>query len=78
MLTPIGKRLIIVPVETKKGPLLLTTIKPTQFNVVAIGDEVKKVKIGDVIFLEKCYGIDIEHENEKFMVINEDTILAKL
>lgn len=78
MLTPIGKRILIKPVEVKHGTLLLTNAKPTQFTVIAIGDDVSKVKPGNIIYLEKHYGAEIEHEKEKFLVIEENSILAKL
>ncbi len=78
MLTPVGKRIIVQPAETKKGTLILHNSKPTQFLVISIGDEVTKVKPGNIIYLEKHYGAEIEHEKEKFLVIEEDSILAKL
>ena len=78
MLTPIGKRIIVKPIEAKAGALIVTNQKPTQFAVIAIGDEVTKVKPGYTIYLEKHYGAEIEHEKEKFLVIDESSILAKL
>lgn len=78
MLKAVGKRLIIKPVEVKHGSLLLTNSKPTQYTVISIGDEVTKVKPGNIIYLEKHYGTEIEHEKEKFLVIDESSILAKL
>ena len=78
MLTPVGKRIIVKPVEVKAGALLLTNQKPTQFLVISIGDEVTKVKPGNTIYLEKHYVAEIEHETEKFLVIEETSILAKL
>lgn len=79
MLMPVGKRIIIQPIEEKlKGSLLLTNQKPTQFKVIAIGDEVSKVAIGNVIYLEKHYGVEIDYEGEKFLVIDESSILAKI
>ena len=78
MLVPIGKRIIVKPVEIKAGNLVLMHAKPIQFHVIAIGDEVTKVKISDTIYLEKHYGIEIEYEKEKFLVIDEISILAKL
>lgn len=78
MLTPIGKRIIVKPLEVKSGSLILTNAKPTQFVIVKIGDEVTKVKDGDIIYLEKHYGTEIEHEMEKYLVIDENSILAKL
>lgn len=78
MLTPICKRIIVKPVEVKAGSLLLTNPKPIQFQVIAIGDEVTKVKPGHIIYLEKQFGVTIEHENEKFIVIEEGSILARI
>ena len=78
MLTPVAKRVIIKPLELKQGPLLIMGQKPLQFTVIAIGDDVSKVKSGDVIYLEKHYGIEIDHEGEKFLVIDEGSILAKI
>lgn len=78
MLTPINKRIIVQPVEVKHGTLLLSGVKPTQFQVVRIGDEVTKVKAGDIVYLDKHIGAEIEHENQKFIVVEEISILAKL
>lgn len=78
MLTPIAKRVIIQPVEQTHGTLIVKNMKPSQFKVFAIGDEVSKVKIGDIIYLEKHYGVEIEHEGAKYSVIDEQSILAKL
>lgn len=78
MLIPLGKKIILKPVETKNGVLILTNSKPTQFQVFAVGDEVTRVKSGDIIYLEKHYGAEIEHEKEKYLVIEESSILAKL
>lgn len=78
MLTPVAKRILIQPVEVKHGTLVLTNQKPTQFKVIAIGDEVTKVKPGNTIYLEKHYGVEIEHEAIKYFVIDESSILAKL
>ncbi len=78
MLIPLAKRILVKPIEEKHGTLLITNQKPKQFNIVATGDEVTKVKAGDIIYLEKHYGAEIEHENEKYLVIDEASILAKL
>ena len=78
MLTPIAKRVLIQPVEVTHGTLIVKNLKPSQFKVIAIGDEVTKVKIGDLIYLEKHYGVEIEHNGEKYSVIDEQSILAKL
>ena len=78
MLVPIAKRVLIKPVETKHATLIVTGQKPTQFTVIAIGVEVTKVCPGNIIYLEKHYGVEIEYEREKYLVIDEVSILAKL
>jgi len=78
MLTPIAKRVLIQPIEVKHDKIILSNQKPSQFTVIAIGDEVTKVKPGDVIFLEKHYGVEIDHEQKKFQCIDESCILAKI
>lgn len=78
MLQSLGKKIIVKPIEVKHGTLLVSGLKPTQFHIIAIGDEVTKVKAGDIIYLDKYAGAEIEHEKEKFMVVEEGTILAKL
>lgn len=78
MLLPLAKRIIVKPVEVKHGTLIVSNQKPSQFHVIAIGDEVTKVKVGDIIYLEKHCGAEIEHEKEKFLVTEEGSILAKM
>jgi co-chaperonin GroES (HSP10) len=78
MVTPVAKRIIVKPVEIKQGTLILSGQKPTQFNVISIGDEVTKVIPGNIVYLEKHYGVEIDYEGEKFLVIDESSILAKI
>jgi chaperonin GroES len=78
MITPLGKKILVKPQEVKAGILLVAGAKPSRYDVFAIGDEVSKVKVGDTIYLEKHYGTEIEHEKDKFLVIDETSILAKL
>lgn len=78
MLTPVAKRVVVKPIEVTHGKLIVTGQKPAQFTVISVGDEVTKVKPGDVIYLEKHYGVEIEHASEKYSVIDEGSILAKI
>ena len=78
MLTPIGKRIIVKAVEQEHGKLIVSGVKPTQHRVITIGDEVTKVDPEDIIYLDKHHGAEIEHEKEKFLVIEENSILARL
>jgi co-chaperonin GroES (HSP10) len=78
MLQPIGKKIIVKPIEAEKTSILITNKKPTRFQVIAIGDEVTKVKVIDVIYIDKYSGVEIEHEKETLHVIEESQILAKI
>ncbi len=81
MLRPVGKRILIKPVEVKVGGLVYVSksaLKPSQFTVEAIGDDVTKVNTGDVIYLDKHFGVEIQHGGETFLIIDEGTILAKV
>jgi co-chaperonin GroES (HSP10) len=78
MLKPLGKRVLIKPVEMKAGVLFVSGAKPVQYEVMGLGDEVTKVAIGNIIYLEKHYGAEIEHNKEKFLVVEEASILAKV
>ena len=77
MLTPIGKRILVKPEEETQQIIVVNT-KPKRFSIISIGDEVTKVKPGQIVYLDKYSGAEIEHEKEKFMVIEEYQILAKI
>lgn len=78
MLIPIGKKILISPFESDQGKIIIQNAKPTKFMVMAIGDEVTKVVPNDIIFLEKHYGVEIKHDSVTYIVIEENSILAKL
>ena len=77
MLKPIGKRILVKPEEEAQSLIVVNT-KPKRFCIIAIGDEVTKVKTGQIVYLDKYAGSEIEHEKEKFFVIDEQQILAKI
>lgn len=78
MLIPLGKKIVVKPVEVKHGTLIVSGIKPSQYQVIAVGDEVTKVVPGNTIYLEKHFGAEIEHNGEKFLVVDIVSVLAKL
>ena len=79
MLTPIGKRLLIKPAEeNSKFGIVLVNHRPSKFIVIRTGEEVFKVCENDTIYLDKYTGIEIEHEGQKYLVIDESNILAKV
>ena len=78
MLIPLGKRIIVKPIEIKHSTLHLVNVKPSQFQVITVGDEVTRVKPNDIIYLDKHLGAILEHEKETFLVVDESSILAKI
>lgn len=79
MLRAVGKRLLVKPEETKKeGTLILTNEKPKRFEVIDVGDEVTRAAVGNLIYLDKYVGVEIDYEGQKYTVIDEQNILAKI
>jgi co-chaperonin GroES (HSP10) len=77
MLKAVGKKIILKAVEeSKKGSLFLPGIKPVKFVVMDTGEDVDNIAVGDVVYLDKHHGAELEHEGEKFLVIEESAILA--
>ena len=80
---PLGNNVYIAEVKSEKktasGIILdtATSIRETKFaEVLAIGYDVKKVRVGDKIVLDwsKCFPVKV-HDIER-AIINEDHILA--
>jgi chaperonin GroES len=76
--------------ETAKGGIIIPDTakeKPQEGEVIAVGagkinDEGKRialdVKVGDRILFGKYSGNDIKIDDEEFMILKEDEILAKI
>lgn len=80
---------LIKPIsEEKQGGIVLPSSaekKPTKGEVIAIGEGscnlsgervTLTVKAGDKVFYRQWAGTEIEHNNEKFIVMKESDILA--
>ncbi len=80
MLQPLGKRIIIKPIAVEKKPsvLFLKDESPVTFKVIAIGDDVKKVKPDDTIMIAAFSTSEIKFEGEIYMLVYEDNIIAKV
>ncbi len=78
MLATLGKKIIVKSIEVKAGDLILTHAKPLQYQVLVVGDEVTRVKHGDIVYLDNYHGALLEHEKEKLLVIEESAILARV
>ena len=82
---PLGTRLLIKPyVEEKKtagGIVLPDTAKekPMKAEVIEVGklDDVE-LKVGDKVLFSKYAGTEIKIDEEEYIVLDQDDILAKL
>lgn len=83
---PLGSRLLIKPVieekRTEGGIVLPETAKekPMKAKVMEVGKEVEDldVKVGDKVLYSKYAGTEIKIDDEDYIVIDQDDILAKI
>lgn len=68
-MTKVGN--IIIPETTKQ-------MQATEGVVIAIGDEVETIKKGDNIFFGRYSGCEVERKGEKFLIMNEEDVIAKI
>lgn len=77
---PFGVNMVIKPLEA--GGILRPDDIPLceQGTVIAIGDEVKRIQVGDVLAFSKWGAKSTEIKNEKYYFLPEDDrfILGKL
>ena len=84
-LQPLGARVLIKRkpelTETAGGIIIPDTLteKPMEGDVISIGDEVKKVKVGDKVLFAKFAGVEIlENEEGMFLIMSESELLGIL
>ncbi len=87
---PIGDRILIQALEEeveKVGSLYVPDTakeKPQQGKVVAVGDGMKDgdkvipmtVKVGDVVLYGKYSGSEIKFEDQEYLILSENDVLA--
>jgi len=82
MFKPLFDRVLVKRADelsvTKGGIYIPDTIreKPMQGEVVAVGEDVKKVKIGDRALHAKYSGVDITLDSGKYLLIGEKDVLG--
>ena len=82
---PIGNRILIellkVEEKTKSGILLPNNSNSAPSNtgiVIAIGKISEDIKVGDKVFFKPHLGVEIKEENNKFLILEVEDILAIL
>jgi chaperonin GroES len=80
---PLGERIVVKPVKeeekTEGGIYLPETAskeKPQQGKVIAVGSDFKGVKKGETVIFAKYGGTEIKIENEDYLVLGVDDVLA--
>ncbi|QTA37181.1 co-chaperone GroES [Thermosipho ferrireducens] len=84
--TPLGSRLLIKPITEEKrtegGIVLPDTAKekPMKAEVIAVGnieDDDIDIRVGDKVIFSKYSGTEIKIDDEDYIIIDLEDILAK-
>lgn len=81
-LVPLGKRVVLkqlVAEETTKSGIVLTgqsKEKPQEAEVVAVGETSIDINVGDKVFYKKYAGTEVKLEDEEYIIIDEEDVLA--
>ena len=80
---PIGKRVLVKRQEemkvTKGGIIIPDTVteKPMEGTVMATGDEIDKLKVGQRVLFRKFGGVEISKMGDiMFLIMSQDDILG--
>ena len=81
---PLGERIVVKPLKeeeekTEGGIYLPETAskeKPQKGKVIAVGPDFKGVKKGDTVIFAKYGGTEIKVDNEDYLVLGVDDVLA--
>lgn len=79
---PIGSRVLIRPHEKQKqtegGIIIPESVGETPHlgDVIAVGELVTEVAVGDVVLFSRYGGADVEYEGEKYRIFDIRDIFA--
>jgi chaperonin GroES len=84
IIKPLGENVLVQPlkadVKTKSGIVLPDTAsedRPQEGKVIAVGDDKKiKVKKGQKVIFAKYSGTEIKMDNEEYLIMKNEDILA--
>ena len=81
-ISPLGKRVLIQPIAAEKkteGGIIIPDTsgeKPMHGNVIAVGDEVKCVNVGDVAMYDRYRVFEFELNGEKQLIVQEEDLIG--
>lgn len=80
MLLPLGKRVLVKAHKetSKKSVILLNDPEPWKYQVVEVGDEVKKLAVDDFVVIGSYGSMPIDYQGEKYLIVEEAHVLAKV
>lgn len=79
---PLGSRVLIQPIAAEQkteGGIIIpdnSGEKPMHGNVIAIGNDVKSVNVGDVAIYDRYRVMEFEINGEKQLIVKEEDLLA--
>ena len=80
MVKPISKNIIVEPIvkETTEGGIILGDAQEKKpiGKVISVGDEVTLIKPGETVLFGKYDGIPFEFNGRKFLIMQEEAVLA--
>lgn len=84
-ITPLGDRVVVQSPKaeetTTSGFIVAAPEKserPQSGNVTSIGPDVKNVNVGDTVIFKEFIPATFTHEEEDFLILPEEDILAKI
>lgn len=82
IIKPLNSNVLIKPEEEKISETIITLDDdkktPEKGEVLAIGEEVENVKVGDRVIFIKYSPNEVTVEEEEYLIINEDDIIATI
>ena len=84
MINPLGARVLIKVMKVEEQTLASGLVLPSdpaakdthKAEVVATGPDVESLSVGDLVLITVYVGDDVEYEQEKFRVVDEEVVLA--
>jgi len=80
---PLGERIVVKTLKQKEKteggiylPETASKDKPQKGKVIAVGPDFKGVKKGDTVIFAKYGGTEVEFDNEEYLVLGVDDVLA--
>lgn len=77
---PLGKNIIIEQKDAQKktasGIITANNQKPNEGKVIAVGDEITKIKKNDTVLFSQFGGTTMEYGGKELLMLKEHDILA--